>query len=79
MILTIKTENYKQLKAMEKRWVFNKDLKVPRDWADLMGRGNVFQSIGPAAANARSPLLLSLVSWTSRSPLSADLRALGGT
>ena len=47
-----------QLKAREKRWVLRRDLKEPIDWADLMERGSMFQSLGPAAAKARSPLLL---------------------
>ena len=70
---------YVQLKAMENRYVFSRDLKAPMDWADLMGRGNVFQSLGPAAANARSPLLLLLVGKGISSILSADLKALDGT
>ena len=49
------------MKAREKRCVLRRDLKHPIDWADLIFRGNVFQSLGPAAAKARSPLLLLMV------------------
>ena len=64
---------------MANNWVLMKDLKDPSDCANLIGRGNEFQSSGPAAAKAWSPLLLRLVVKGSNSNWSADLKVQLGT
>lgn len=43
-----------------------------------MYRGRLFQSFGPATANALSPMLFSITRGTTKSKWSADLRALDG-
>ena len=50
------------MKSQGKQMGFKyRDVKTPVDWADLMGRGRLFQSLGTAAARTRSPLLFLLV------------------
>ena len=71
--------SYKRLKAMANKWVLSRDLNSPSDGASLIRRGREFQSSGPAAAKARSPLLLRLVVRGSSSNWSADLKVLVGT
>ena len=71
-------QNQTVLKAMEKRWVLRKDLKTPKEGADLIRRGRLFHNLGPATEKALSPLDLYLEGGTVRIIRSADLKVLAG-
>lgn len=66
------------LKANTKICVFNCDLEVSLEAADLMFKGNLFQSFGPAIAKPLSSLLLHLEPGQTISRSSHDLRVLVG-
>ncbi len=54
------------------------DLKTVSVWAFLTCKGRLFQSLGPATVNARSPLLFNLTRGTTNNKWSADLSPLDG-
>jgi len=59
------------LKAQRKRNVLKYDLNVDSDGADRTITGRLFQALGPATANARSPRIVRVLG-TYNWPVSAE-------